>query len=117
MMVNRKIEELIVEAKKQVDDNPTAEQVIVLVTAKNNMYTCINHCIMDGNYDDENHFFQMLVNKADVEVKYLVCMWNNGGLEIPSANFRKQLLEICSKNTDAIYCGQGADGIVLRRIV
>ena len=116
---------LIEEAEKQVKLNPTAGQVVVVKTAKGNTYTCVNNntytiengVIMSvGDFDEEIEFIQMLVDIDDVEVKYIVCMWQSGSVEIPSYHFRNGILEICSKNQEAIWVGQGEDCLLLRAL-
>lgn len=61
--------------------------------------------MVDGKVDvcfpDETQFIKMLQEKADCELKYIVCMWKNGNVDIPSMHFRKRLLEISPKNADA----------------
>ena len=102
--------------EKQRKENPAAEQIIIVKTTKDNIYFCVNYNIMQGNYEDEKQFFQMLVDVNDVEVKYIVCMWKNGGVDIPSANFRKNLFAICPKNEEAIWVGLGEKGLIYKTL-
>ncbi len=117
-------ERLIEETRKCMAEHPTAQQVILVKTAKGNIYTCVNNnyviendMIMSvGDFKDETNFIQMLVDADDVEIKYIVGMWKNGGIEVPSMHFRKAILDICPKNEDAICVGQGADKLVFKTI-
>ena len=61
-------------------------------------------------FQDEEQFMKLLQEKADSEVKYIVCMWKNGSVEIPSMHFRKMLLEASPKNADAIFAVLTGDG-------
>lgn len=107
---------LVQEVEKQVELNSTAELMITVKTAKGNIYTCVNHNILSGDYEDENQFIKMLVDKDDVKIKYFVCMWSSGELEVPFAHFRNSILEICPENENAIWVAQGADKLILRTI-
>lgn len=107
---------IIIEAEKQIEENKDAEMVVVAHTAKDNIYTCANYNILEGKYEDMDRFLQMLVDTNDVEVKYCICMWNNGGLEVPFAHLRLGLLEISPKNEETIFCGQGENALVLKTL-
>lgn len=103
------------EAKEQLHNNPTAEQIVVIKTANDNMYYFVNNLSVKGTAD-EDCFIEMLLDKDNVEIKYIVCMWNDYGIEIPSMNFRKRLLEICEKNAEALMLLQGENGFFAKEI-
>lgn len=92
--------ELLTEAAKQVQANPSADQVIVVKAASGNTYSLTNPVLSGA--DAENGFVQMLSDRGDAEIKCLVCMWNSGELDVPSMNFRKKLLSACPKNADTL---------------
>lgn len=108
---------LILEAQKQVKENTDVEMVVVTQSAKGNMYFCFIHEALNGDEAaDIDDFIQRLVDAGDVEMKYCVCMWNRGWLEIPSYYLRKCLLEISPKNEETIFAGQGENKIVLKTL-
>ena len=107
---------LITEAQKQVKEHPHVEMVIVVQSAKGNTYTGYINEIKDRYAADVDVLIQALVGATDVEVKYCVCMWNKGWLEIPSYHLRKGLLDISPKNEDTIFAGQGENTIVLKTL-
>ena len=108
--------ELVFVAKKQIKGDPSAEQIVVVKSTKDNTYFCVNCDIMKENYEDENQFLQMLADIGDIEAKYLVCMWKNGDVDIPSANLRKGILAICPKNEETIWLGQGEKGLIYKTV-
>lgn len=97
--------ELMGEAETQVRSHASADQVIVVKTAKSNTY-CFANPAKSGVYDEEDRFVQMLSVRGDSQIQYIVCMWNSCEIDIPSMNFRKRLLAACPKNAEA--------GIILR---
>lgn len=114
--IGSEFEPLIELAHKYVAEYPTAEQIILVKTVKNNTYFCVNKAILEGNYDDEKRLIKMLVDADDVEIEFIVGMCENGGLEAPSYHFKESILEICPKNEDAIYVAKGINGMVFKRI-
>ena len=106
---------LISEAQKQVKENADAELVIALQSAKGNTYTGFTREVANAEADIAD-FMQMLADAEDVEIQYGVCMWNNGGLELPCHRLRESLLAISPKNEEAIFGGQGEEKIVLKTL-
>lgn len=104
-ILSNAFQSLIKKAKEQLLLNPSADQVIILQTSLNNIYPLINpNC---SCHEEENMFIDMLQNKNETEIKYLVCMWNNCGLDLPSMHFRRTLLAANPKNADTIMLLNG----------
>jgi len=36
----------------------------------------------------------------DTEIEYLLCLWQNGGIDLPSYRFREMLYETDQRNTE-----------------
>ena len=106
---------IILEAEKQVKENSDAEMVIVVQSAKGNMYTGFIHEAKNGDADVDS-LMQTLVDAEDVEIKYCVCMLHSEWLEPPYYYLRKRLLEISSGNEETIFSGQGENVIVLKTL-
>lgn len=106
---------LISEAQKQVKENTDVEMVIVLQSAKGNMYTGFIHEAKNGDADIDS-LMQTLVDAEDVEIKYCVCMLYNEWLEPPYYYLKKRLLEISPENEGSIFSGQGENVIVLKTL-
>ena len=112
----REFETLLQEAVRQVQMDPSADQVIVVKTAKANTYHFANHRPGES-CEDEDRFVEMLSSQRDAEIRYLVCMWNNYGIEIPSMNFRKKLLAACGKNAEADILLEAEHGLIARKLI
>lgn len=82
--------------------------VLVLRTAKNNIYHCVitNGC---SNYENEEKaFLDNLRQNDDLEVSQMVCMWHDGSLDISSFTFRDMLCKLHenNKNAEMILTGE-----------
>lgn len=113
-MVNE-LEALITEAERQILTFQDVDQVIVVKTTKSNVYSFPNHIKSKGTSDEES-FLRMLAEQEDCEIKYVVAMWTDGSIDIPSMNFRKLLLEASPKNAQAVLALQGEEGIVCKSL-
>ena len=101
--INQEIELLIQEVKQRVSEHPAAEQVIVVKTAKGNVRFFANN-VLDQKYEEEKEFVQKLVEEDDTVMEYIVCMWDDFNLDLPSMNFRKLLLATNEENKQAKIC-------------
>lgn len=101
---------LLEEARRQVRENPDAEQIIVVKTAKGNLYHFANYGVISGSTADEVRFVALLREKEDTEILYLVAMWSSGGVDLPSHHLRSRLLELSPKNGEAVMPLQGEKG-------
>ena len=111
--VKQKFESLIQEAKQRVSEHPAAEQVVVVKTAKGNVRFFASN-VSDQKYEEEKAFVQKLVEEDDAVMEYIVCMWDDYNLDLPSMNFRKLLLEVNEENNNARICL--GDGTRMRTI-
>lgn len=89
-------------------------QMIILKTAKSNKYHFVNYFL--NGPEDEERFLQMLRNRDDTQVQYLVCMWYGYQLDVPSMHFRQGLIGICPRNENAIMVLQGENVLHARTI-
>ena len=107
----QQFEFLIQEVRKYMLEHQAAEQVIVVKTAKGNVRFFANN-VLDQKYVEEKEFVRKLVEQDDTVIQYIVCMWNDESLDLPSMNFRKLLLEVNEENKYAeIYLGNGVKEI------
>ena len=112
--ITSEFESLIGEAKNMLRLNPEADQTVVVRTKSNRIFSFA--CKMDELSETEDTFVQRLVEANATEIKHVVCMWYEFGIDQPSMHFRKRLLEISAKNGDAQVLLQGADDFHLRTI-
>lgn len=108
-------EVLVGEAKNEIHLNPDAEQVVVVRTAKKHIRSFVFHS-MEEIIQEDNIFVRQLVEQDDAEIEYIVCMWNNYGLEVPSIQLRKCLLDVSAKNEDALMVLHGEYDFAIRTI-
>lgn len=88
------------------------EQIIVIKSSKSNVYTFD----MDLSGECENGLIDTLHQNNDIEVSCLVCMWRDGGIEIPSMSIRKKLLALSESNESTILILQGDGGFCIKTI-
>lgn len=109
----KRLSELVQMTRELLEKGIDADQIIVAETAKSNVYHFENHLFLDGKVDtrfpDEEAFMEMLKEKGDCALKYIVCMWKNGAVEIPSMHFRKMLMEASHENGAAMYVVHAED--------
>ena len=85
-------------------------QTIVLLTASNKEYGAVIHNAISQIKSDEKALLHKLRAASDTEIRYVLCMWANGGVDIPSYHFRKMLFELNHKNEDAGILIRAKDG-------
>lgn len=106
---------LLEQAKGLVEAEPAAQQVIVVKTAKGNVYHVSNRDVEIGA--DEDGLLRQLRDGEDTQVQAVACMWKEGGaLDVPSIRFRQLLLELDSRNGDALLPLQGENVLVARTL-
>lgn len=92
--------------------NLSHEQLIVLKTANDNTYCFSNNPLSDASGEDK--IFVFLENKDETEIKYILCLWKKGDIDIPSFNFRKRLLELSLSNDNTKLILQGFTGLICK---
>lgn len=83
-------------------------QAIVLLTAKGNKYAAFVENVLTVNKKDEKALIEKLEKAEDTKVEFLLCLWQEGALDLPSYDFRKMLIGLNPQNTDsAIFVMKG----------
>ena len=70
----------------------------------------------NGAHPDEQAFIDDLREAGDTEIRYIVCLFQGGGLDIPSYFFRKKLLELNPANGEAKMLLNGAFRYIVKTI-
>ena len=109
-------EKLLKQVEKRIKFDLSAEQAVAVWTSKNNMFCFANHSIMSGNIEDENHFVKTLAENGDKEVKYVVCMWNDSTLDVPSCHLRDLLIELSPVNLEAEIVLKNGEGFQVKSL-
>ena len=113
------MEELLYEAEKLVESENSPSQgvqVIVVLTAKSHSFSFVNHNIMEGNLSEEEEFIEGLVEAGETEIRYLVCMWQEYMLDIPSQHMREQLVKTNPLNREMYLLLRGAEGYSIKKL-
>lgn len=85
-------------------------EAIVLLTATGKEYGTVIQDAISKTKSDEKSLLRKLSVASDTEVRYVLCMWASGGVDIPSYDFRKMLYELNNKNEDAGILIRTKDG-------
>ena len=94
---------------KGAEKNPYS-QAIVLQTARGQEYAVWVRDALSDSLEIEKMLSQML-QEQDVEIHHVLCLWQDGGLDLPSYAFRKRLLDFSPLNSEAGIFVKTASGI------
>ena len=76
-------------------------QAIVLHTEKGADYCSVIRDALSAERADERELLNQLTATGDTRVQYILCMWQNREVDLPSYAFRKLLLETDAENSNA----------------
>ncbi len=91
-------------------------QAIVLLTANENEYAYVIKNALSEEKADETALLERLKNADDTDVRYALCVWQNGGIDLPSFAFRKMLRELNCGNSEALIFVLTSDGIAAKKL-
>lgn len=97
-------------------NNDQYTQAITLVSSLGNEYSAIIKNALSEEMADEKSLLEQLTNANDTEICYVICIWKDGGIDLPSMAFRKLLCTLNSKNSEALIFVMTKDGISARII-
>ena len=92
-------------------ENNQYTQAIVLRSSKGNEYSTIVRNALSEEKSDEESLFRKIQEAKDLEIGFVLCMWQDKCLDIPSFAFRKQLLGLNEKNTETTVFVMTAGGV------
>ena len=87
---------LVAEARQQIPSYPSADQVITVKTAKGNVYSFPYHLV--GGHEEVEDFLRKLLENDDTVVRFVVCVWEDGNIEVPSDYLQEHLMLLNVKN-------------------
>ena len=82
-------------------DNCKYTQAIVLRSSKENEYGIVIRNALSEEKSDEQVLLQKIQDAKDSAICFVLCMWQDQCIDIPSFNFRKSLLKLNEKNSEA----------------
>ena len=86
-------------------------QAIVLLSVKGNEYSTLIKNALSKEKSDETALLKRIKDLNDTEIRYALCLWQEGGIDIPSYWFRKSLCTLDPKNTETLLFVMSTDGI------
>ena len=86
-------------------------QAIVLLSVKGNEYSTLIKNALSKEKSDETALLKRIKDLNDAEIRYALCLWQDGGIDIPSYWFRKSLCTLDPKNAETLLFVMSTDGI------
>ena len=86
-------------------------QAVVLFSAQGNEYGRVIKDTIAEDDSDEMALIESLKAADDTEIKCILCMWQCGGIDIPSYRLRKMLCELNCQNAESLLIVMTFDGI------
>lgn len=93
--------------------NLESEQLVIIKTVNNNIYMFENNPISNPQ-KDETVFLKAL---KENEIKYILCEWKTGEIDLPSYSLRKALLEKSLSNNNALIILNGENEIICKKLM
>ena len=86
-------------------------QAIVLYSATGHEYSVSVKNALSDEKTDETALLEKLQKANDTEIRYVLCTWQDGGIDVPSFGFRDMLCKQDPLNSDAIAFVMTANGV------
>ncbi len=91
-------------------------QVIVLRSATGREYVKVLQNALSEDKKEELELIALITSATDTKIARVLCMWQDGGVDIPSFAFRQMLIQADSSNNDAGIFVSTADGFSVMRL-
>lgn len=103
-MFNSEIfDNMVSTAKEILSDAQKSEYtqaVVFLTSSKKEYYVLINNALSPDK-ECEGDLVANLKANDDTEISYVLCMWHDESVDLPSYDFRKMLLQMDERNANA----------------
>lgn len=86
-------------------------QAIVLHSSTGNEYSTIIRNALSEGKTDEASLLRKIQEAKDCEMCFVLCMWQDQCIDIPSFDFRKLLLDLNEKNFESTLFVMTTDGV------
>lgn len=77
-------------------------QALILVSSIKKEYSAVIKDALSEEHPEEKALLEELKVNQDTALNYILCMWQDGNIDIPSWAFRKMLCSLDPKNADAL---------------
>ena len=111
-------EQMKSKAKKLLSDTGHTQytQAIILFSAKRNEYCKVIKNALSDEKTDETELINKVNEAKDTEIAFVLCVWHNGCIDLPSFSFRKMLISLNEKNSETLLFVMTAGGISARKL-
>ena len=92
-------------------ENGEFTQAVVLYSKSGAEYSMLLKNACTKQLEDERALLNRLKNCNDTEIQYLMCMWADNCIDIPSFALRKMLCEVNPKNSETLIFVMTTDGV------
>ena len=92
-------------------DNCKYTQAIVLRSSKGNEYGTVIRNALSKERSDEQVLLQKIQDAKDSTICFVLCMWQEQCIDVPSYDFRKALLNLNEENAEAMIFVMTACGV------
>ena len=103
------LESALSKAKSLLSENPSAAQVNLLMTANERIYSFLRR-----GWDDEtqeNECLRQLQEDENAQLVFILCMWQDLTIDLPSYALRTKLLAMNAANGETRLLLRGENGI------
>lgn len=109
--------EMLLNKAKQEADALSDGGVVVMLTAKGNIYPIVfKDTRSSSDAEGVIKFFVELKKSNDTKLERLVYIWHDGGIDLPSYAFREALLKVDRTNFSAKMLLQGLQSYIVKTI-
>ena len=91
-------------------------QVLILVSSTEKEYSAVIKNVLSEEHPEEKALLEELKANHDTTIDYILCMWQDGCIDIPSWAFRKMLCSLDPKNADALLFVMTGNGVSAVRL-
>lgn len=92
-------------------DHGKYTQAIILFSSSEKVYEAVIKNALSEEMIDEVCLIQKIMNAENTEICYVLCMWHDKSIDIPSFAFRQLLLALNPKNSAASLFVMTTDGV------
>lgn len=86
-------------------------QAVVLFSATGNTYSTVVKNALSKEKTDEMALLERIKAIKDTEIRYVLCMWQDTCIDIPSFAFRELLCALNPKNAESMVLVTTTDGV------
>lgn len=91
-------------------------EVVVLLTTSGKEYAAVIANALSEEHADEKRLTERMIASADTEITQILCMWQDGDIDLPSGDFRYALSRLNPSNGNAGIFVMTKDGYSVVRL-